>query len=72
MFLKRRFLKDQKFFDDYKKFMDNLLIKGGRSEIFHIMVYTTQVSQARSGWYSTVVLSFKENPSTENFYQDLI
>ena len=28
MFLKRRFLKDQKFFDDYKKFMDNLLVKG--------------------------------------------
>ena len=27
MFLKRRFLKDQKFFDDYKKFMDNLLVK---------------------------------------------
>ena len=28
MFLKRKFLKDQKFFDDYKKFMDNLLVKG--------------------------------------------
>ena len=28
MFLKRRFLKDQLFFDDYKKFMDNLLVKG--------------------------------------------
>ena len=27
MFLKRRFLKIQKFFDDYKKFMDNLLVK---------------------------------------------
>ena len=25
MFLKRRFLKDQNFFDDYKKFIDNLL-----------------------------------------------
>ena len=25
MFLKRGFLKDQKFFDDYKEFMDNLL-----------------------------------------------
>ena len=28
IFLRRRFLKDQKSFDDYKKFMDNLLIKG--------------------------------------------
>ena len=28
MLLKRRFLKDQKFFDDYKKFMDSLLVKG--------------------------------------------
>ena len=28
MFLKRRFLKDQKFFDDYKKYMKNLLVKG--------------------------------------------
>ena len=28
MFLKQIFLKDQKFFDDYKTFMDNLLVKG--------------------------------------------
>ena len=28
MFLKQIFLKDQTFFDDYKKFMDNLLVKG--------------------------------------------
>ena len=28
MFLKRRFLKDQKFFDDYKEFMYHLLVKG--------------------------------------------
>ena len=28
MFLKQRFLKDQKFFDNYKEFMDNLPIKG--------------------------------------------
>ena len=28
MFLKRRFLKDQNFFDDCKKFIDNLLVKG--------------------------------------------
>ena len=26
--LKQRFLRDQKFLDDYKKFMDNLLVKG--------------------------------------------
>ena len=35
IFLQGRFLKDQKFFDDYKKFMDNLLIKssGKQSEV---------------------------------------
>ena len=43
MFLKQRFLKDQKFFDDYKKFMDNLLVKG----------YTKQSEVVLSGktWY---------------------
>ena len=28
MFLKRIFMKNQKFFDDYKKFRDNVLVKG--------------------------------------------
>ena len=28
IFLKQRFLKDQKFFDNYKEFMDNLTVKG--------------------------------------------
>ena len=69
MFLKRRFLKDQRFFDDYKKFMDNFHVKdyAKHSEvgISHIMAYTNQVSQARLGWYSTAVLTFKENPSIE-------
>ena len=43
MFLKRRFLKDQKFFGDYKKFMENLLVKG----------YTKQSEVVLSGntWY---------------------
>ena len=81
MFLKLRFWKDQKFFDNYKKFMDNFLVKG----------YATQSELVLSGktWYiphhgvyhpskpgkirvdSIVVLIFKENPSIENFYQDL-
>ena len=28
MLIRQRLLKDQNFFDDYKKFMDNLLVKG--------------------------------------------
>ena len=43
MFLRRRFLKDQKFLDNYKKFMDNLILKG----------YAKQSEVVQSGklWY---------------------
>ena len=82
MFLKQRFLKDQKFFDDYKKFMDNLLVKG----------YTKQPEVVLSGktWYIPhhgvyhaskpgklrVVFDrsaeFQGKPINRELYQDLI
>ena len=59
IYLKRRFNKDPAFFEDYKQFMSNLLVKGyarkmddslvGRMWcIPHIMVCTTQVNQEKS------------------------
>ena len=81
MFLKRRFLKDQKFFDDYKKFMDNLLVKGyaKQSEVVlsgktwyiphHGVYHPSKPGKIRVDLI--VVLIFKENPSIEKFYQDL-
>ena len=49
--------------------MDNFHVKDYAKHfevgISHIMAYTTQVNQARLGWYSTAVLTFKENPSIE-------
>ena len=82
MLIRQRLLKDQNFFGDYKKFMENLLVKGyennlrycymGKLGIFYIIVYTTQLSETSSAWYSIAVLGFKENPSMENFYQNLI
>ena len=84
MFLRQRFLKDQKFFDDYKKFMDNLFVKGyaKQSEVVqsgkawyipHHGVYHPSKS-GKIGWYLTAVLNLNlnENPLIENFYQDLI
>ena len=37
----------------------------GKLGIFYITVYTTQLSETSSAWYSIAVLGFKENPSTE-------
>ena len=43
MFLKQRFWKDQKFFDNYKRFMDNLLVKGYAKQ--------SEVVQSGKAWY---------------------
>ena len=43
MFLRQRFLKDQKFFNDYKRFMDNLLVKGYAKQ--------SEVVQSGKTWY---------------------
>ena len=58
IYLKRRFKKDPAFFEDYKHFMSNLLVKGyakgwmihqlERRGISRIMVCTTLVNQEKS------------------------
>ena len=79
MGLKRRFKKDNKFFQDYLKFMDNLLRSGyvKRSDasplgISLTMKCTTPVNEAKSMLCLTGVLNTKEDPSTRNCYQDQI
>ena len=57
IYLKNRFSKDPAFFEDYKQFMNNLLVKGYARRLddspigcgtSHIMVCTTQVNQGKS------------------------
>ena len=82
MGLKRRFMKDNKFFQDYLSFMENLLRSGyakgsddhqqGRLDIFLTMECITLANQAKSVLCLTAVQDSKEGPSTRSCYQDQI
>ena len=81
MGLKRRFMKDNKFFQDYLSFMDNLLRGGyakrsdaspaGRLGISLTMKCITLVNLAKCVCL-TAVQNSKEDPSTRSGYQDQI
>ena len=68
--LKRRLLRDKRFFQDYKNFKIDVLIKGyaKRSDMsplrktgtFHIMVSPTQASQEKNVSYLTLVQNSRE------------
>ena len=70
-YLQRRFMKNSTFFEDYKRFIEDLLNKGyarkskqgspeGSFGISHTMGFIIPVSLAKYDWCSTVRLSIKE------------
>ena len=75
-YLGRRFVWDEKFFADYKAFIEVMISKGyakqskkaapvGKSwYIPHHDVYHRKISQERSGWCLIVVLNLKGSQST--------
>ena len=79
MALKKRFVKDSKFFQDYLKFMENLLKNGyarrsdatpsGRTWYSLITESTTQANLGKSVLCLTAVQNSKEIASTRSYYQ---